>query len=515
MPLKTVTKQIEIDEQTDLEESTEEEQEIVTPAAVEEKVELVDPTTLKVSPKNQQIYGDEPDTALLHDIKLSGIREPLVCDKTTGEIVSGRRRHLAALHLKLPLVPVIRRQYGDEDDRTVAIVQHNAYRSKSQRQIMFEVEAVLDIERRRARERKSLGGKRAQVIKHGQKDPGSLARDSVEPVQEKPGRYYRGVKVEKKLDAPVTTVTQIARSINQPPSVVNKARKIIDAAKKQAGQDGDWTKMPVAQAIITNRKTLSRVVSEIDEDRKFSNIQQKLNVIGEVEFDLRLADNIDDIEDKSVDCIITDPEYQVDTGYRSKIDKDSSIFVNYDYSEEWFDDMDGWAREWARVLRDGGNIAVFCPFRYVSYLVDAMSSSGFESISQVIWHRTNPEATAKTSDFIQSCECVVVGCLGLMRDRLKWLSFDRMHNFIDGPGMEKAERIVDAKDQKPEYIIKWIVERMTSPGDMVLDNFAGSGTTGVVCRTLKRQFALIERDQRQFDIAKIRLSNIERDREVA
>jgi len=513
MQLKTTTKQTE-EEQTDLEESTEEE-EIVTPAAVEEKVELVDPTTLKVSPKNQQIYGDEPDAALLHDIKLSGIREPLVCDQRTGEIVSGRRRHLAALHLKLPLVPVIRRQYGDEDDRTVAIVQHNAYRSKSQRQIMFEVEAVLDIERRRARERKGLGGKRAQAIKHGQADPGSLARDTVPPAEEKPGRYRKGVKVEKKPNAPVTTVNQIARSINQPPSVVNKVRKIIDAAKKQAGQDGDWTKVPVTQAIITNHKTISRVASEIDEDRKVATIQQKLEVIGEVEFDIRHADNIDDIEDKSVDCIITDPEYQVNTGYRSKVEKDSSIFANFDYAEEWFEDMEGWAREWARVLRDGGNIAVFCPFRYGSYLVDALSSSGFESLSQVIWHRTNPEINAKTSDFVQSCECMVVGCLGLMRDRLKWLGFDRMHNFIDGPGMEKAERIVDAKDQKPEYIVKWLVERMTSPGDIVLDNFAGSGTTGTVCRTLKRQFIMVERDQRQFDIAKIRLSNGDKEREVA
>jgi site-specific DNA-methyltransferase (adenine-specific) len=55
--------------------------------------------------------------------------------------------------------------------------------------------------------------------------------------------------------------------------------------------------------------------------------------------------------------------------------------------------------------------------------------------------------------------------------------------------------------QKPVALMEYMIATYTNPGEVVLDNCMGSGTTGVACRNLGRQFIGIERDQAYFDIA--------------
>ena len=59
--------------------------------------------------------------------------------------------------------------------------------------------------------------------------------------------------------------------------------------------------------------------------------------------------------------------------------------------------------------------------------------------------------------------------------------------------------------QKPEDLIEFLIKSYTQEGDMVLDNCMGSGTTGVACKNLNRNFIGIEKEQKYFDIAKERL----------
>lgn len=56
--------------------------------------------------------------------------------------------------------------------------------------------------------------------------------------------------------------------------------------------------------------------------------------------------------------------------------------------------------------------------------------------------------------------------------------------------------------------MKWIIERLTNEGDLVLDPFMGSGTTGVACKLTNRNFIGIELDNTYFDIANDRIRNI-------
>lgn len=60
--------------------------------------------------------------------------------------------------------------------------------------------------------------------------------------------------------------------------------------------------------------------------------------------------------------------------------------------------------------------------------------------------------------------------------------------------------------QKPVALFEYLIKTYTSEGDLVLDNCAGSGTTGVACRNLNRNFILIEKEQAYIDIINKRLT---------
>ena len=59
--------------------------------------------------------------------------------------------------------------------------------------------------------------------------------------------------------------------------------------------------------------------------------------------------------------------------------------------------------------------------------------------------------------------------------------------------------------QKPVELLEYLVKTYTNVGDVVLDNCMGSGTTGVACRRLNRDFIGIEKDEKHFEIAKERI----------
>lgn len=70
--------------------------------------------------------------------------------------------------------------------------------------------------------------------------------------------------------------------------------------------------------------------------------------------------------------------------------------------------------------------------------------------------------------------------------------------------MKIAER-TSHPTQKPEKLIAWFIQALTNPGDTVLDCFAGSGSTGVVCKKFNRNFILIEREKKYIDIINKRI----------
>lgn len=92
---------------------------------------------------------------------------------------------------------------------------------------------------------------------------------------------------------------------------------------------------------------------------------------------------------------------------------------------------------------------------------------------------------------------------------LIWTSFPRNSVKIfkySTNGMFAKEHDREHPTQKPVGVMKWILERYTEPGDIILDPFMGSGTTGVAAVQTGRNFIGIEMDKKYFDIAERRIS---------
>uniref|UniRef100_A0A6M3LU07 Putative methyltransferase n=1 Tax=viral metagenome TaxID=1070528 RepID=A0A6M3LU07_9ZZZZ len=71
----------------------------------------------------------------------------------------------------------------------------------------------------------------------------------------------------------------------------------------------------------------------------------------------------------------------------------------------------------------------------------------------------------------------------------------------------KRDKLMSHPTQKPVALFEYLIKTYTNEGDLVLDNAAGSGTTGVACKNLKRNCILIEKDEEYFKIAERRINN--------
>jgi site-specific DNA-methyltransferase (adenine-specific) len=462
-----------------------------------EEVVLFSPYHLKAHPKNQEIYADEPDEDMLEDIRENGIREPIVCDSVTKQVISGRRRHQAALKLHLQEIPVIWRKYGSEEDVLEAIVSHNAYRRKSERQIMMEVEALWEQEAAKGHQRQVDSGK-----EHGAK--AHKSKDSTDDSDHPGDGEHQGLVAKKPAKL---TRTEIGKAVGQPATKVARAASIIKQAKEKMGEN--WKEHPAVQAVFSGQASINSASLKLNKTEREEHFQQVAKSIVEIDADVRLQDHIDNIESESVDHIITQPDFDVATGYGDRLEDLEAV----DVFEGWETDLklgeiSAWCHEWSRVIKTGGNIAVFCPDRYLSFVTEALLANGFSMPQLVVWHLTNPNSNSKRTMFIDSCRFVVTACMSEeKRSAFRFIGVDQMHNFVEGADVAGKNTLKHLGEQ-PDYVAKWLIERLTNPGDVVLDNFAGTGTTGLACKDLKRNFILVEKDPKTFEIMKARLSGL-------
>jgi site-specific DNA-methyltransferase (adenine-specific) len=476
------------------------------PAPRKETIELVSPNEIKAHPRNQQIYGDEPDKDLISDISKRGMIEPIVVDRATCFIISGRRRHKAAITLKMPTVPVVWRDYETDDETVEAIVMHNAYRRKSERQIMMEVEAIWDKEFEKNKERQAEGGRK------GRRGPASVYRKSddteieIEHPEDDEDREEGGLRIAKK-PKPKRRLTrnEVGKAIGQPPMKVARAAAIINQAKEELGEN--WMEHPAVQAVFKGESSINSAALAMHKQKREDKLIEEAKSIKSIDADIRCQDHINDIERESVDHIIVDPDYKEDTGYGDRLEETEALDVFEDWNSELkLDEVSVWAHEWARVIKTGGNIAVFCDERYVSFIREALISNGFDMVQVVTWHLTNPDTGSKKTTFLDTCQFIVTACMGAdKRNAFHWKGPKQMHNFIEGATV-KGRKALRHLGERPEFVLKWLVERLTNPGDLVLDNFAGTGTTGLACKRLKRNFILVEREPKNVEIIKARLS---------
>lgn len=244
------------------------------------------------------------------------------------------------------------------------------------------------------------------------------------------------------------------------------------------------------------------------------------------------GDNIEilkSLPDASVDCIFADPPYFMQTsgeliradgsgafkGCDDDWDKYNS-YAEYDrYTEEWL-------RECKRVLKDTGTIWVIGAFQNIYRVGYIMQNLGFWILNDVVWFKTNPVPNFKGTRFQNSNE-TMLWCSKSEKSKFTFNYKTMKH--LNGGKQEKSvwqipicqgnERIKDENGeklhttQKPEALLERVILASTKPGDVVLDPFFGTGTTGAVAKRLGRNYLGIEREEKYIKGAEERINNVE------
>lgn len=209
------------------------------------------------------------------------------------------------------------------------------------------------------------------------------------------------------------------------------------------------------------------------------------------------ADSTRMIVDESIHLVVTDPPYNISSDrvipFMDRV-KMTNNFGEWDRlsPDEYMLLIQKSIQEYYRLLLPGGSVYLFCAERSVSDLRLCFIDSGFNFKNLIVWHRTNPKPKPDHTSYIAACDFILFAVKGT-GNTFNWETHDKMHSVIKMPIISQYES-VGHPTQKPVALIERLIKISSNEGDMVLDNFAGSGTTGVACQNTKRNFCLVEKE---------------------
>jgi DNA modification methylase len=232
-------------------------------------------------------------------------------------------------------------------------------------------------------------------------------------------------------------------------------------------------------------------------------------------------------KDITVDLICTDPPYNVsklnDNRDRSKMD--SPVMrrkkpLNYDFGDwdnmerqEFLQFTKDWYKLCVDLLRDGGTLISFFSKEDANYLGWMGKDYGIRTRTYLTWHKTNPVPSFRKVNYLSACEYIFIGSKGETAWTFNFKQQKEMHNFFETPN-QSSYGVTKHPTEKPVTLIKHLLEIHSNPNDTVLDCFMGSGTTGVACQELNRNFIGIELDKEYFKIAEQRIKEAKAQRRL-
>ena len=235
------------------------------------------------------------------------------------------------------------------------------------------------------------------------------------------------------------------------------------------------------------------------------------------------------LPDKSVDVIFADPPYNLQLG-GALHRPDQSLVDACD--DEWdqfasFEAYDAFTRAWLlacrRVLKPTGTIWVIGSYHNIFRVGATLQDMNFWILNDIVWRKTNPMPNFKGRRF-QNAHETMIWASPDPKAKGYTFNYDAMKASNDDVQMRSdwlfpicsgGERLKgdDGKKvhptQKPEALLARVIMASTKPGDIVLDPFFGSGTTGAVAKRLGRHFVGIEREQEYIDAASARIAGVE------
>lgn len=207
----------------------------------------------------------------------------------------------------------------------------------------------------------------------------------------------------------------------------------------------------------------------------------------------------------SVDLVLTDPPYTISrpTGFAKFKNGVERFAVSMDFGK-WDHkkiDLAEFSKACFWSLRQGGTAIIWYDLWKITELERAMVAAGFRMIRLIIWQKTNPVPLNQSATYLSnSREIAVVGVKGS-----KPTFNSKYDSGIYNLPIPRHKGKREHPTQKPEKLFAELIAKHSNMGDMVIDPFVGSGTTGVACAKQARNFIGCDINPKYVGIARRRI----------
>lgn len=233
------------------------------------------------------------------------------------------------------------------------------------------------------------------------------------------------------------------------------------------------------------------------------------------------------LPENSVDLIFADPPYNLQLRnelYRPNMTKVDAVNDGWD-KFDGFAEYDGFTAEWLsasrRVLKETGTIWVIGSYHNIYRVGAIMQDLGFWILNDIVFVKYNPMPNFRGVRFTNAHETLIWAqkkkgakytfnhqAMKALNDDLQMRS-DWYLPMATGSQRLKVNGKKAHSTQKPEALLYRIVMASSNPGDVILDPFFGTGTTGAVAKKLRRDWVGIERDKKYIRVARKRIEAVQ------
>lgn len=220
------------------------------------------------------------------------------------------------------------------------------------------------------------------------------------------------------------------------------------------------------------------------------------------------------IEPKSIDMIFADPPYFLSSDgiscsggkmvsvNKGDWDKSLSIKEKHNFNRKWI-------KLCYQLLKDNGTIWISGTMHNIYSIGMALEEEGFKIINNITWKKLNPPPNISCRFFVHSTETILWAKKDIKNAKHKF-NYSLMRELNDGKQMKDVwessltkpseKKCGKHPTQKPMEILEKIILASTDEGDLILDPFNGSGTTGIVASRLNRKYIGIEKEKEFLDL---------------
>jgi modification methylase len=227
----------------------------------------------------------------------------------------------------------------------------------------------------------------------------------------------------------------------------------------------------------------------------------------------------------SIDMIFADPPYNLQLGgdlFRpegSRVDAVDDDWDKFDTFQAYDDFTRAWLKEARRILKPNGTLWVIGSYHNIFRVGAALQDEGYWILNDIVWRKSNPMPNFRGTRFTNAHETMIWAshsedsrytfnyrAMKALNDDLQMRS-DWVLPICSGGERVKEGGAKAHPTQKPEALLYRVLLACTNKGDVVLDPFFGTGTTGAVARRLGREWIGIEREKRYVRVARERIAS--------